>query len=370
MNKINIGTIIAHKRKERGITQEELAKYLGVSKPAVSKWESGQSYPDILLLPLLAAYFNLSVDELLGYVAQMTREDVKKLYLRLANAFANEPFDQVYAECRKYIKTYYSCWNLLFAMAQLLVNHAPLAGPPEQADAVWQEAADLFARVEQESDDPVLARQALSMRAYCYLALRQPAETIDLLDGIEESPLSNETLLAKAYTMKGNSGKARSLLQSYLYKNLIGLFGAFPDLMISYSDNPEKMEECLQKAFNLGEVFGLKEMHPSLYFTTYLTAAALFAAQGKTGRALELLEAYVDLATQKNIFPLKLKGNAFFDLLEPFFNTLNLGTSVPRSDKLIRKDLKDILTNNPAFQSLAGEERYHRMVRRLEQSEV
>lgn len=41
MNTIQIGKIISAHRREKGITQEELAKHLGVSKPAVSKWESG-----------------------------------------------------------------------------------------------------------------------------------------------------------------------------------------------------------------------------------------------------------------------------------------------------------------------------------------
>ena len=60
MNELNINKCIIQKRKEKGITQEELAEYIGVSKAAVSKWESGQSYPDISLLPELAAFFNVS----------------------------------------------------------------------------------------------------------------------------------------------------------------------------------------------------------------------------------------------------------------------------------------------------------------------
>jgi transcriptional regulator with XRE-family HTH domain len=64
MNKLNISKCIIQKRKEKGTTQEKLAEYIGVSKASVSKWESGQSYPDILLLPELATYFNVSVDEL------------------------------------------------------------------------------------------------------------------------------------------------------------------------------------------------------------------------------------------------------------------------------------------------------------------
>lgn len=53
-------------RKQKGITQGELADVLGVSNQSVSKWESGQCCPDIQLLPTLAAYFEVSIDELMG----------------------------------------------------------------------------------------------------------------------------------------------------------------------------------------------------------------------------------------------------------------------------------------------------------------
>ena len=49
MKEINVGKMIILKRKEKKITQDELAKYIGVSKAAISKWETGQSYPDITL---------------------------------------------------------------------------------------------------------------------------------------------------------------------------------------------------------------------------------------------------------------------------------------------------------------------------------
>lgn len=47
MNELNIAKTLILKRKEKGITQDELANYIGVSKASVSKWETGQSYPDI-----------------------------------------------------------------------------------------------------------------------------------------------------------------------------------------------------------------------------------------------------------------------------------------------------------------------------------
>ena len=63
MYKLKISKVILQKRKEKNITQEELAKYMEVTKASVSKWETGQSYPDILLLPKLATFFNISIDE-------------------------------------------------------------------------------------------------------------------------------------------------------------------------------------------------------------------------------------------------------------------------------------------------------------------
>lgn len=62
-----IGTKIQALRKNKGITQEQLAEVLAVSAQAVSKWENSVSMPDIHLLPVIARYFGITMDELFNY---------------------------------------------------------------------------------------------------------------------------------------------------------------------------------------------------------------------------------------------------------------------------------------------------------------
>lgn len=62
-----VGHTIAEGRRALGLTQDELAQRLGVTKAAVSKWEQMASLPDISLLPGIASLLDLTVDELLGW---------------------------------------------------------------------------------------------------------------------------------------------------------------------------------------------------------------------------------------------------------------------------------------------------------------
>ena len=64
---MTIGSNIKRLRLNKGVTQEELGSTLGVSSQAVSKWENESAYPDIMILPKLADYFAVSIDELMNY---------------------------------------------------------------------------------------------------------------------------------------------------------------------------------------------------------------------------------------------------------------------------------------------------------------
>ena len=64
---MKINHIIREKRKELSLTQEQVAEFLGVSTPAVNKWEKGGSYPDITLLPALARLLKTDLNTLLSF---------------------------------------------------------------------------------------------------------------------------------------------------------------------------------------------------------------------------------------------------------------------------------------------------------------
>ncbi len=71
---LSVGTTIRRLRLERELTQEDVAMHLGVSAQSVSKWERGDGYPDIEMLPAIAHYFGISTDVLLGADEQTKKE--------------------------------------------------------------------------------------------------------------------------------------------------------------------------------------------------------------------------------------------------------------------------------------------------------
>ncbi len=63
---MNIGKNIKALRREKGVTQEQLASHLGITYQAVSKWENNANTPDIAMLPDIADYFGVTIDFLFG----------------------------------------------------------------------------------------------------------------------------------------------------------------------------------------------------------------------------------------------------------------------------------------------------------------
>ena len=96
MTNINIGNKIRELRKKKGITQEALASVLSVSPQAVSKWESGLTYPDMEMIPVIAGYFEVSMDILFDYDVREMKAKIQKII--------DDAWDFFFDDTQKYIE--------------------------------------------------------------------------------------------------------------------------------------------------------------------------------------------------------------------------------------------------------------------------
>ena len=76
---MDIGSVIKKYRKDIGLTQEEMANRLGVTTPAVNKWENGSSNPDIELLSPIARLLNISLDTLLSFHENLSDTEIEEI---------------------------------------------------------------------------------------------------------------------------------------------------------------------------------------------------------------------------------------------------------------------------------------------------
>ncbi|MGB4661084.1 MAG: helix-turn-helix transcriptional regulator [Mobilitalea sp.] len=358
MKEINIAKTLMSKRKEKGINQEELAAYIGVSKASVSKWETGQSYPDITFLPQLATYFNISIDELMGYSPQMTKSDIKKMYHRLSVDFSKKPFEEVYAECQELIKKYYSCFPLLLQMVVLLMNHFMLS--KDNQSGVLHEIIVLCNRIKTESIDVWQSKQANSMEALSHLILNEPIEVLELLDESIKPRLGEETLLASAYQMLGNTAKAKEALQVSMYQSMLSFVDGFPMYLSLYQGDAEGLSKLIKQALSLTELYDLNRLRPDLVVKIYLVAAQGYVGHQDYEAAMDMLQLYADMCTE-NFFPLTLHGNEFFDSIDDWIAEFELGKETPREEKVIKQSMLEG-AKSPVYEPLKELARYKSII--------
>ncbi len=369
MKELKIGRVLTEHRHQRNITQDELAEYMGVSKASVSKWETGATYPDITLLPRLAAFFGISVDELIGYEPQMTRTDIRTLCSQLSRDFATKPFEEVMARCREISKKYFSCTPLLFQIGSLYVNHCMLAETPQQSLSALEEAVELFIRVKEESDNVSLTDQALNMEAFCLLRLGRGAEVIDLLADCITLRIAPEPLLAEAFQMTGNTVMAKQTLQAGIYQIVMELLNLLASYTALCQEEDGAFEESCRRILAIADIFQLKSLHPSILLTVYFSIAQEYMKRSHKEKCLDMLEKYTELAAS-DIYPLRLKGDSYFTLLDDWLEEyLPLGNSLPREESLVRRKIADALTESPIFVSLSDNIRFQNLVRRLKDHE-
>ena len=112
--------IMKAKRLQLKMTQEEIAKALGVSTPAVNKWEKGISYPDITLLPALARLLETDLNTLLSYQADLSDNEISVFLNDLSTMADTTGFEAVYQKAMRKIREFPNCYTLLVSTAVIL----------------------------------------------------------------------------------------------------------------------------------------------------------------------------------------------------------------------------------------------------------
>jgi len=363
MNGVNLSATIAEKRREKGITQDDLAAYIGVTKASVSKWETGHSYPDITFLPVLAAYFDISIDDLVGYSPQMAEKDIDELYQRMALDFTQKPFEEVMTACEDITRKYYSCYLLLYRLALLYLNHATMAGDQKRSEEVLAEAARLCERVAANSKDRDLAQASVQMQAMCYLSLKDGAKVLDLL---KESPFNTSaerTLIAQAHQLLGDEQKAQETLQVDLFEKLMEMFQSLMVILQNNLGTIKTAEPVYLRAERLAQLFNMKRLNCNNMAMMYLLGAQMYQKAEAREQALALIALYVDTCVN-GFFPFAVQGDDFFDKMDDAF-WAEKSSVMPRNDAAVKNDMAQYL-HDPLFDSLREAPEFKKAAAKLE----
>lgn len=199
---MEIGEIIKKLRRERGLTQEELAEALGVSSSAVSQWECGRILPDITQIPLLAGIFDVSADVLLGVDTLRQEKRLKEILALAGEQSRSGRHAEAAAILRDGRKRLPQSAELKLELAEALVN----AVSRKQLSDSYDEAIALCRSVMKESTDTVLRQRAhrLLICAYDYAGMEQECRAA--LDELPAFAYCRET--AMVYRWQGDEGIA------------------------------------------------------------------------------------------------------------------------------------------------------------------
>ncbi len=202
-------------RKERKMTQEQLAEAMGVSVSAVYKWESNQSIPDINFILEMADLFNTSTDVLLGYEWR-SRNAVSALE-RIMSLSKAKSYDEAVTEAEKALKSY-----------------------PNNFDIVYQSGLLYLELGEDSRQRNVNARAIELLNHACELIAQNQDDAV--------SEVSIRTQIAKAYLLLNNTEEALRILKKY---NVCGVNNALIGMVLGdYLHDAEEAEKYLGKAFS------------------------------------------------------------------------------------------------------------------------
>ncbi|MBR4953005.1 MAG: helix-turn-helix domain-containing protein [Oscillospiraceae bacterium] len=188
--KLDIGMTIRQCRKDRALTQEQLAEALGVTAGAVHKWESGLSMPEITMLVDIADFFEVSVDYLLGYTVE--NGSMESAIERINQLWSERKLEQAAREIEKALKKYPNNFDVVYYAAK---TYFLLIGDDEKIALrcieLLERACTLF---EQNTREDISLDDIRGAIATCYIGLKQYDKCIDMLKKLNADGSKNDMI--------------------------------------------------------------------------------------------------------------------------------------------------------------------------------
>ena len=238
-------------RKQRGLTQEQIAETLGVSCQAVSKWETNSSYPDISLLPIIADYFGVSVDYLIGHDTSKQIEEINTVCVQVG-----ELFDQGRA------------WEAISILREMLIKHPgneklmynlawALSGTCKDSEENYQEAILLYHKILEISTDTEIRTKVSRDLIYRYYTLGDIEKAKYFANTLPSFDLCREYNVGRGNILDGRelSDYLRTNIQLY-GKAMMECFAYFANVKILTDEEkkPYSTEIAKEKIALLREV--------------------------------------------------------------------------------------------------------------------
>lgn len=295
---MKIDQTIHNLRVEKGFTQEQLAEMLGVSMQAVSKWERGNAYPDITLLPELAEIFGCSVDRLLGY-DRRSQKSVDGIIAEADRLRKEQRHDDAEALIAQMLARYPDNTQLMFELGQHKLSNTRWKTNADRR-RMHNEAAELFRCVVQHETDDSRRTWALHYLANIHMALGEydAASEYNAKLGGSVHRIYPQVTEAVIELQRNPGDKAAHMAKSKLYGCILEyslMFSWYVSYLSSSGNYDEVIRECTRTARIYEEFTDCGWILNDLSCCLEMTALA-YASKGEYESCLDHLEKAAEYA--------------------------------------------------------------------------
>lgn len=255
---MKINEIIKEKRIKQGLTQEQIANYLGVSTPAVNKWEKGSSYPDITLLPALARILKTDLNTLLSFKEDLSEQEIAIFANELSLIIRTKDFPIAFEKAMEKIQEYPTCDKLLFTTAAVLQGGLYMCCMENKK--FYEEYIENLYEKLSNSDDIEIRNQAISMLINKYLGRKEFDKAQACIDSFPNVTYDKKQQQGNLYLLSGQLHKAGELFEQKLLSTTTELFIILTSLMdIALKENRNNdakyLAEVLEKTTHLYDLW-------------------------------------------------------------------------------------------------------------------